>query len=73
MAIRWLSYSKQATRDGFQAIEGDELPVVLAETDVPVYFSKTYIVELKAVLEAEESLPPAPEGAVDSALAQGIR
>ncbi|HEP6426260.1 TPA: hypothetical protein VDB83_000524 [Burkholderia cenocepacia] len=70
---RFVNGSKETTRDEFQAIEGNELPVVLAEKDVTVYFSKTHIVDLKAVLEAEESLPPAPEGAVNGALAQGIR
>jgi type IV secretory pathway VirB10-like protein len=60
---RFVNGSKETTRDEFQAIDGNELPVVLAEKDVTVYFSKTHIVDLKAVLEAEESLPPAPEDA----------
>lgn len=70
---RLVNGSKETTRDKFQAIEGNELPVVLAEKDVTVYFSKTHIVDLKAVLEAEESLPPAPEDNVSRALAQGVR
>jgi hypothetical protein len=40
----------------FQAIEGNDLPVVLAGRDMTIYFSKTHIIDLRAVLEAEESL-----------------
>jgi hypothetical protein len=53
--------SKDTMREEFQAIEGNELSVVLAEKDMTIYFSKTHIIELHAVLEAEESLAPAPE------------
>jgi hypothetical protein len=58
---RLVNGSKEAMREEFQSIEGNELPVVLAEKDLTIYFSKTHIVELQAVLEAEESLPPVPD------------
>jgi hypothetical protein len=60
-------------REAFQAIKGNELAVVLAEKDMTIYFSRTHIVDIKAVLEAEESLPPWSEADVpeDTALAEG--
>jgi len=69
---RLVNGSKETTREDFQAIDRNELPVVLAEKDATVYFSKTHIVDLKAVLEAEESLPPPPDNvvAMEDALAQ---
>lgn len=71
---RLVNGSREMMRGAFQVIDGNELPVVLAEKDMTVYFSKTHIVDLKAVLEAEESLPPVPEeDAAESGLAQGIR
>lgn len=48
-------------REEFQAIEGNELPVVLADRDTTIYFSKIHIIDLQAVLEAEDSLPPETE------------
>lgn len=50
--------TKELMREAFKAIHGNELPVVLAERDMTIYFSKTHIVDLIAVLKAEESLPP---------------
>jgi hypothetical protein len=44
-------------REAFQALQGNELSVLLSEQEKTVYFSKTYIIDLKAVLEAERSLP----------------
>lgn len=50
--------SRETMREEFQAIKGNELPVVLAEKDMTIYFSKDHIIYLKAVLDAEDSLPP---------------
>jgi len=62
---RLVNGSRDTMREAFQAIEGNELPVVLAERDMTIYFSKIHILDLHAVLAAEESLPsPAQEEAV---------
>lgn len=71
---RLVNGSRDTMWEASQAIDGNELPVILAEKDMTVYFSETHIVDLKAVLEAEESLPPVPEEeGTDSALAQRVR
>jgi hypothetical protein len=54
--FRLVNGSKEAMRETFQAIEGNELPVVLADRDMTIYFSKTHIIDLLAVLEAEDDL-----------------
>ena len=59
--FRLVNGSKDTMREAFQALKDNELSVVLAEKDMTVYFSKTHIIDLKAVLEAEESLPPEPD------------
>ena len=48
-------------REAFQALDDNELEVVLAGQDLTVYFSKTHIIDLKAVLAAEASLPAEAE------------
>lgn len=48
--------SKETMREDFHVLEGNELPVVLADRDMTIYFSKTHIIDLKAILQAEESL-----------------
>ena len=58
---RLVNSSKETMREEFQAMESNELPVVLADRDMTIYFSKTHIIDLRAVLEAEESLPSVPE------------
>ena len=50
--------SRETMREAFLGIDGKELPVVLAERDLTIYFSKTHIIDLRAILDAEESLPP---------------
>jgi hypothetical protein len=50
--------SKETMREAFQSIVGNELSVVLAEKHLTVYFGKTHIIDLNAVLEAEDRLPP---------------
>jgi hypothetical protein len=60
-------------REALQALNGNEVSVVLAEEDMTIYFSKTHIIDLKAILEAEESLAPTSgqDVPVDSTLAEG--
>jgi hypothetical protein len=60
--------SRETMREEFQAFEGNELSVVLAEKDMSIYFSRTHIIDLKAVLEAEDSLPAEPEMPADGSL-----
>lgn len=59
--FRLVNGSKETMREAFRALEGNELPVLLSDQDLTVYFSKTHIIEMKAVLEAEDSLPPAAD------------
>jgi hypothetical protein len=47
-------------RGAFKSLTGNELEVVLADQDLTVYFSKTHIIDLNAVLEAEDNLPASP-------------
>lgn len=54
---RLVNGSREAMQDDFQDLNGNELPVVLAEKDATVWFNSTHIIDLRAVLEAEESLP----------------
>jgi hypothetical protein len=59
--------SRETMRESFLAIGGNVLAVVLAERDLTIYFSKTHIIDLRAILDAEQSLPPesAPEATDD--------
>lgn len=70
--FRLVNGSRETMREAFRSIEGNELSVVLAERDLTIYFSKTHIIDLKAVLEAEDRLPPESSADVpeDSALAE---
>ncbi len=54
---RLVNGSKEKMREAFHTLEDNELSIVLAEQDMTLYFSKTHIIDLKAVLEAEKSLP----------------
>jgi hypothetical protein len=67
---RLVNGSRETMREAFQALADNELEVVLAEQDLTVYFSKTHIIDLKAVLDAEDSLPAGPdaESSEDDAL-----
>lgn len=56
---RLVNGSKQSMLKTFQALNGNELSVVLAERDLTVYFSRTHAIDLKAVLDAEATLGPA--------------
>lgn len=54
--FRLVNGSRETMREAFRALTGNELAVVLAQQDFTVYLSKTHIVELRAVLDAEDSL-----------------
>ena len=55
--------------EAFQALTDNDLAVVLGEHEMTVYFSKTHIIDLKAVLDAESNVAIAsPESAEDSVL-----
>lgn len=65
---RLVNGSKETMREDLQGLMGNELSVVLAERDMTIYFSKTHIIDLKAILEAEQSLPS--DGPMVSVLAE---
>lgn len=54
--FRFVNGSRLTMRKDFEGIPNNELPIILAERDLSIYFSKTHIIDLRAVLEAEESL-----------------
>lgn len=54
---RLVNPSRETMREAFQALTDNELEVVLAEQDLTVYFSRTHIIDLNAVLDAEDSFP----------------
>lgn len=60
--FRIVNRSKDAIRESFVALTENELPVLLSDQELSVYFSKTHIVDLKAVIDAEDALPPAEGG-----------
>ena len=59
--FRIVNGSRETMRQAFQTLTDNELAVLLAEQDLTIYFSKTHIIDLKAVLDAEDSLPAAPD------------
>lgn len=68
---RLVNGSQDTLRESFLAIDGNELAVVLAERDMTIYFSKTHMVDLQAVLEAEESSTGAAEAKAHPASKRG--
>jgi hypothetical protein len=66
---RLVNGSRETMRDAFQALTDNELAVLLAEQDLTIYFSKTHMLDLKAVLDAEDSLlAPDIESSTDKPL-----
>lgn len=55
--FRFVNGSKETMSESFQTLKGNELSVVLAEKEMTIYFSKIHTIDLKAVLDAERSLP----------------
>ncbi|TFW57955.1 hypothetical protein CT676_27560 [Bradyrhizobium sp. MOS001] len=53
--------SKAIICDMVETLTGNELDVVLAQRDVTIYLSKIHLLDIKAVLEAEATLPPDAE------------
>lgn len=46
--------SRELMMDLFAEVASNELEVVLAEEDTTIYFTKTHITDLKAVIEADQ-------------------
>ena len=46
--------SSEIIQEMFSGIAGNELEVVLAQRDATIYFTKTHIADIRAVLEAEK-------------------
>jgi hypothetical protein len=55
---RHANESKEIMRDLVNNLSGNELEVVLAQQGMTVYLSKIHLMDIKAVLGAENSLPP---------------
>jgi hypothetical protein len=53
--------SKEIIRNMVQNLTGNELEVVLAQRDMTIYLSRIHVLDIKAVLVAEENLPPEAE------------
>lgn len=53
---RLVNGCRETMREAFRTLTGNELAVVLAEQDLTIYFSKTHIIDLTAVLDVEDSL-----------------
>ena len=66
--------SRDTLRHAFQALQGNELTVVLADRELTVFFNKLHIIDLKAVLEAEDRLlvESSSDVAEDSTLADAV-
>ncbi len=61
--FRFANGSKATLRTEFRSISGNHLSVLLAGGDLDIYFSKTHILDLKAVLDVEDTIaaPEVPE------------
>jgi len=51
--FREVNGSRDFLKEMFTATEGPELKVILAQKDVTIYFTKTHIADLKALIEAD--------------------
>jgi len=49
--------SRDAMREIFAQMVGQHLEVILAQASATIYFTKTHIADLRAVIEADESAP----------------
>jgi len=56
--FRLVNGSRETMREDFESLAENELPVLLADIDLTIYLSRTHIVDLMAVIEAESSLAP---------------
>lgn len=63
---RHVNGSRDTMRVAFEALRSNELDVVLAQQDFTIYFSRTHILDLGAILEAERSLSAKSEQAKDA-------
>ncbi|MCC8978915.1 sacsin N-terminal ATP-binding-like domain-containing protein [Bradyrhizobium acaciae] len=54
---RHANASKTMICEMVQDLEGDELEVTLAQQDLTIYISKIHLIDIKAVLAAEDDLP----------------
>lgn len=54
--------SRNLIKEMFMALERNELEVVLAREDHTIYFTKTHIADLKAVIEADGDAAPSDDG-----------
>lgn len=51
--FKFVNGSRETLKQSFVAIEGLELPVILAQSSNPIRFTKTHIADLKAVIETD--------------------
>jgi hypothetical protein len=54
--FQYANGSRKALRAKFVGMDGQKLEVVLAKTDLTVYFTKTHIADLKTVIEVDQTL-----------------
>jgi len=54
--FRLVNGTRDSMREAFCALEGNELPVLLSDQELTLYFNKTHILDLRAVLDAEGNL-----------------
>lgn len=57
--------SAEFVKDLFLEIEGNELQVIIAQKDETIYFTKTHIADLKAVVEADDAENVGAESAAE--------
>lgn len=54
--FRHANGSKELIREMVDALDGNELNVVLAQQDMTIYLSATHLIDIKSVLDAEDEL-----------------
>jgi len=61
--FRFANGSKQSLTDSIVQQTGNQVPVVLATQEVTIYFTKTHLADLQAIIKADADEPSPDEGA----------
>lgn len=63
--FRFANGSKQSLTDSIAQQTGNQVPVVLANQEVTIYFTKAHLADLQAVIKADAEEPSSDEGALN--------
>ena len=63
--FRFANGSKQSLTDSIAQQTGNQVPVVLANQEVTIYFTKAHLADLQAVIKADAEAPSSDESALN--------